>query len=138
MVEPVQLDLSQIDFPDVMDLRSAALFLGLSEQRVRTLAREEQIPASKTESGAWAFNKSDLETWKSTPRVRKSGGPRGEGKMYKVRVKYADLEKAKAALAEFGIELQPAYNYAKQAEYRKKRQSRLRAEKMAVAKAAKK
>ena len=117
-----QIDLSNVVFPDVMDLRTAAIYLGLSEMRVRTLAREEALPGEKDDSGAWQFIKDELDIFKETPRVRKAGGGRkqGEGKAWIIKVKYADLEGVKEALADFGIELQPRYNYAKQAEYRAK------------------
>lgn len=115
------IDTSQIKFPDEMDLRTASIFLGISEMRVRTLARQKALPASKDENGKWVFKKSDLQTFKDTPRARGGGGPRGEGKAWIINVKHADLEKVKAALAQFSIALQPRYNYAAQKAYRAKR-----------------
>lgn len=116
----MSIDLSKVQFPDVMDLRTAAIFLNISEMRVRTLARTGELKSSK-DDGKWAFKKADLEAYKNTPRARKSGGPRGEGKAFVINVKHADLEKVKGALKQFGIELQPRYNYAKMKEYRAKR-----------------
>lgn len=125
-----QIDLSNVVFPDVMDLRTAAIYLGLSEMRVRTLAREETLPGGKDESGTWQFTKNELDIFKETPRVRKGGGRKqGEGKAWIIKVKYADLEGVKEALANFGIELQPRYNYAKQAEYRAKKAAEAAAKK---------
>ena len=116
-----QIDLSKVVFPDVMDLRTASIYLGLSEMRVRTLARDEALKATKDGDGVWQFAKGDLDTFKVTPRTRKaSTKPRGEGKSFIIQIKYQDLEGVKEALADFGIELQPRYNYAKQAEYKAK------------------
>lgn len=116
-----QIDLSNVVFPDVMDLRTASIYLGLSEMRVRALARDESLTATKDEGGAWQFARTDLDAFKVTPRTRKaSTKPRGEGKAFIVKVRYQDLEGVKEALADFGIELQPRYDYAKQAEYKAK------------------
>jgi hypothetical protein len=114
-----QLDLSNIKWPDKMDLRTASIFLELSDMRVRTLAREETLPSTKDEEGNWVFALADLKAYKSTPHPRKGGGgggPRGEGKTWKIKVKFEDVEKVKAALAPFGIVLQPAYDAAKMKE----------------------
>jgi hypothetical protein len=111
------LDLSNVKWPEVMDLRTASFFLDLSEMRVRTLAREGGIPSSKDEEGNWAFKKADLQVYKDTPHVRKGGGggggPRADGKTWKIKVKFEDLEKVKAALGNFKIELKPAYDAEK-------------------------
>jgi hypothetical protein len=119
------IDLSNVKFPDKMDLRTAALFLNISEMRVRTLAREGTLKATKTggegETKKWEFTKSDLEAFKATPRERKAGGPRGEGKAWIVNVPHDKLEQTKNALKALGIELQPRYDVAKQTAYRKKR-----------------
>jgi hypothetical protein len=130
------IDLSKVQFPDQMDLRTASIFLGLSEMRVRALARSEELPGSKDASGAWLFTKAELTTFKNTPRTRKGGGggPRGDGKSWIIKVKFQDLEKVKEALAPFKIELKPRYDYAKQAAYRAKREAKLAAEKLAAKK----
>lgn len=116
-----QIDLSKVQFPDQMDLRTAAIYLGLSEMRVRTLAREESLKAHKDDAGTWVFKRADLDAFKTAPRVRKAGGPRGEGKLWIIRVKHTDFEAVKTFLASKGIELQPRYDYAKQAEYKAKK-----------------
>ena len=122
------LDISKLDFPDVMDLRTAAIFLQLSGTRVRSLARDEEIPASKNEAGHWQFNKAELEEYKKQPKVRKAGR-RGDGKLWQIRIKYKDLEEVKQVLMErWGIEVEPRYNYEKQKEYRAKRQAKEKAE----------
>lgn len=76
------VDTSKLSFPDLMDLRTAAMFLNVSEMRIRTLARTKVLVATKDpESKKWVFKKTDLEAWKNTPHVRGvSTGPRGEGK----------------------------------------------------------
>jgi hypothetical protein len=126
-----QIDLSQIKFPDVMDLRTAALYLGVSEMRIRTLARDEASGLKSTKDGAgkWQFTKKDLEAFKASPKTRKGGGgPRGEGKAWVINVNHADLEKVKAALKQFGIELQQRYNYEAMKKYRIARDAKMKAE----------
>jgi hypothetical protein len=134
--DPV-IDLSQINFPDQMNLRLAAVYLNLSEQRVRTLLRENKIPgAEKSESGAWVLTKAILDEFKQTHRSRGGGGRRGDGKLWQIRVKYENLADVREALGKFGIELEPRYNYERQKKYREERKKKQAAEK-AAAKAAK-
>lgn len=126
------IDLTKIQFPDVMDLRTASIFLEMSEMRVRTLARDGDIKATKTEDGTvakWSFKKADLEAFKATPRTRKATAQRGDGKAWIIHVKYEVIEKVKAALKPFSIELEPRYDYAHQKEYRIKRQAALKGSK---------
>jgi hypothetical protein len=133
--DPV-IDLSQINFPDQMNLRLAAVYLNLSEQRVRTLLREEKVPgAVKSDSGAWVLTKEGLDEYKETRKTRGGGTRRGDGKLWQIRVKYKDLEDVREALAEFDIELEPRYNYERQKAYREKRKKEQAAEKAAAAKA---
>ena len=124
-----QVDLSNVKFPDVMDLRSAALFLGVSEMRIRTLAKDPQsgLKAGKDENKKWSFKKSDLEAYKNTPRVRSAGGPRGDGKAWIINVPHAKLEQVKNLLKQQGVELQPRYDYEKMKAYRTKRDAALKA-----------
>lgn len=114
----VDLNVEALDFPDVMDLRTAALYLDLSEQRTRTLAKEGDIEAWKTESaGHWRFNKEDLDTYKAMPRTRKSGGFRGDRKYWRMQVEHTDLEEVTEFLAEtFDIEVEPMYAYERETE----------------------
>lgn len=118
-----ELGIDKNAFPAEMNLRLAAVYLNLSEQRVRTLARDETVPgATKDESGQWVFSKQGLNEYLTqAPKARGGGGPRGNSKKWVVDVKHADLDKVKAALKPFGIELEPRYNYQKQKEYRQKR-----------------
>jgi hypothetical protein len=135
--DPV-IDLSQINFPDQMNLRLAAVYLNLSEQRVRTLLREEKVPgAVKSDSGAWVLTKEGLDEYKETRKTRGGGTRRGDGKLWQIRVKYKDLEDVREALAEFDIELEPRYNYERQKAYREKRKKEQAAEKAAAAAKAK-
>ncbi len=111
----VGIDISQIDFPDIMDLRAAAVYLEVNEMRVRTLARDEELPgAHKTEAGHWRFVKSDLEEFKTTMGTRKGGYRRGDRKYWKIQVKHDDLEAVTEALAKFDIEVEPQYQYEKE------------------------
>lgn len=107
------LDLSKIQFPDMMGIREAALFLGKSEQYVRTLLRSKQLVGKNDESTdrQWQIRKVDLEAFKTREPKTRGGGQRGEGKAFVIKVKYADLPKVEAALKQLGIALQPRYTY---------------------------
>ena len=106
-----ELDISKLDFPDEMDLRTAAIYLQLSGMRVRTLAREGDIPAEKNDAGHWMFDKADLDEYKAKPKVRRRGR-RGDGKLWQIRIKYVDLEQVKQMLMDnFDIEVEPRYSY---------------------------
>lgn len=111
--EPQALDLSKVVWPDVMDLQTAALYVGVSAQYARQLAKKGDLKGTKGEGNQWAFKKSDLDVFKNTPRKRGGGGGgrRGDGKLYQIRVKYEHLEKVKTALGQFDIELEPRYKY---------------------------
>jgi hypothetical protein len=123
-----------LNFPDVMNLRLAAVYVDLSEQRLRTVAREGTVKGTKTEDGAWSFTKKDLDAYLEMKATQpRGGGRRGDGKLWIIRVKYENLEAVKAALEPFGIELQPRYNYQKQKEYREKRKKDKAAQKAAKA-----
>jgi hypothetical protein len=121
-----------LTFPDKMNLRLASVFIDMSEQRLRTLARENAIPgAAKDEGGNWVFTKEGLAEYNE---LRASGSTRkvavrGDGKAFVIRVKPQDLTDVKEFLATKEIELEPRYNYAKQREY----QARRKAEKAAQA-----
>jgi excisionase family DNA binding protein len=124
-----------VEFPDQMDLRLAAIYINVSEGRIRTLLREGTIQATKTDANKWVISKDVLDEYKTrapAPRAG-GGGTRGEGKAWVIKVPFAKLQAVKDALAPLAIELQPRYNYAKQKEY----QAKKKAEKAAAAKAGK-
>jgi len=124
-----QLDVSKISFPDPMTLRSAAIYLGLGEMRVRVLAREGVLKGTKDDKNQWAFKKADLEAFKATPRVRKAGGKASAaGKAWVIHVIPANYEKVVAALKPLGITLEPRYDYESQKAYRQKRAKALKAQ----------
>lgn len=122
-----QIDLSNVKFPDPMDLRTAALYLGISEMRIRTLAREGTVKGSKNDANQWQFKKADLDVYKTTPHVRKSGGASANGKAHVIHVTPANYEKVVAALKPLGIALEQRYDYAAQKAYRVKRAADLKA-----------
>lgn len=123
-----------LNFPDVMNLRLAAVYVNISEQRLRTVAREETVKGTKDENGAWSFTKEDLDAYLEKKATQpRAGGQRGDGKLWIIRVKYENLKGVKEALEPFGIELQPRYNYEKQKAYREKRKKQLAAEKAEAA-----
>jgi hypothetical protein len=124
-----------INFPDPMDLRMAALYIDVSETRMRSLLREGRIPAQKDESNRWVVTKADLDGYNATKGQRKvSAGPtrRGTGKFWLIQVSYEHLQEVKDALAPMGIELQPRYDYNKQREYQAKRKAAKAAPKTAA------
>jgi excisionase family DNA binding protein len=123
------VDLSNVKFPEQMDLRTAALYLGVSEMRIRTLAHQGGLKGVKDDGGKWLFSKVTLDGYKATPHVRKSGGGRvsAAGKAWVIHVKPADHEKVVAALKSMSITLEPRYDYAGQKEYRLKRAADLKA-----------
>ena len=123
------VDLSGVKFPEQMDLRTAALYLGVSEMRIRTLAREGELKGTKDEGNKWLFGKAVLDGFKATPHVRKSGGGRvsAAGKAWVIHVKPADYEKVLAALKPLGIILEARYDYVGQKEYRVKRAAAMKA-----------
>ena len=122
MMDQFDKAIANIDFPDPMDLRLAALYLNVGEQRMRNLLREERIKATKDESGRWVVAKADMDSYVETKGASR-GGPRGDGKLWVIRVKHENLQGVKDALAKFEVELQPRYNYAKQREYREKKKA---------------
>ena len=69
-MSPTKLDLSQIQFPDSMGIRDAALYTGMSEQYIRTMVRQTTLKASKNEAGEWEILKSTLDELMAQPRQR--------------------------------------------------------------------
>jgi len=130
MSEP--LDLSQVNFPDVMNIRMASIFLNLSEARIRALIRSEEISATMVDK-KWTMSIKDLTVFRDTPRIRKTSGPRGDGKLWVIRVPHGKLEAVKAMLAKEDIELAPRYNYEKQKAYQVKRKAALQEKALANA-----
>lgn len=130
------LDLSTVKFPDPMDLQEAAIYLQLSDMRIRALAREGDLKGIKDVDGKWSFKKADLDAFKATPRVRKAGGGKKvDGKAWVIHIKFDQFEKVKSFLAAQGINLEPRYNQdpVKQKAYRAKRAAAKKAEAKAEA-----
>lgn len=109
------IDISQIDFPKIMNLRTAAIFLEISESRVRTLAKDEELSSFKNEAGHWQFDKGDLTTFKENMGTRKGGYRRGDRKYWRVQIKHTDMEAVVADLAKYGIEVENMYQYERDA-----------------------
>ncbi len=57
------------DENDIVDVRKAAEFLGLHDDTLRRLARENKVPAFKV-GGVWRFRKSTLTQWAESQRQR--------------------------------------------------------------------
>lgn len=49
--------------PDLMTVKEAAEWLGLSAEHLRRLARQGKVPAVKAGSRPWRFYLTDLQTW---------------------------------------------------------------------------
>ena len=115
------LDISKINFPDQMNIRETALFLGVGEQRIRALVRSGELKSYPVEgSTAKVFHKNELVAFQNAPR--KAGGRKEgvAGKAYVIHVTGEKLAAVQNALKAQGIELEPRYNYAKMREYQKK------------------
>jgi hypothetical protein len=126
-----------IDYPDPMNLRLAALFIDVSEMRIRALLREGKIKASKDAEGRWSVTKADLNAYAATKGTRKATGERAEGKAWIIHVKAVNAKDVQAALDKFGIKLEPRYDYEKQKAYRTERAKKISAAKKAAATAPK-
>lgn len=125
-----------IDYPDPMNLRLAALFIDVSEMRIRALLREGKIKAGKDAEGRWQVTKADLKAYADTKGTRKAGGERAEGKAWIIHVKAPNANAVREALEKFGIKLEPRYDYEKQKAYRTLRAKKLAAAKKVAAPAA--
>jgi excisionase family DNA binding protein len=123
---------ANVDFPAVMDLRLASIYLNVSEGRIRTLLREGTIPSVKDDSGHWAVAKTELDKYQETKATTpRTGGAKGSGKTYLIKIPFAKMQAVKDALAKEGIELQPRYDYAKQKAYQAKTKAAKAAKKAA-------
>jgi hypothetical protein len=123
------LDISKLEFPDPMNIREASLYLSLGEQRVRTLHRENVIPADDS-TGKLLFSKKDLDAFKAQPR--KAGGTRKEGaagKAYVIHVTADKLAKVQEFLNGQAIQLENRYDYSKMRAYQQKRNAAKKAAK---------
>lgn len=112
----VGIDVSSIKFPKVMDLRTAAIYLEIGEMRVRTLARDEELPSHKNDAGHWRFNLEDLKAFKADMGTKRGGYRRGDRKFWRIQVKHEDLDAVIEVLKPFGIEVTPQYQYEKKEE----------------------
>jgi hypothetical protein len=120
-----------IDYPDPMNLRLAALYADVSEMRIRALLREGKIKAAKDAEGRWSVTKADLDAYRATKGTRKASGERAEGKAWVIHVKAVNFDAVTKALAPLGIKLEPRYDYEKQKAYRSERAKKIKAAKAA-------
>jgi len=133
-----QFAFDKAQFPSIMNLRLAAVYADVSEQRLRTLVREGTVPeAAKDDAGAWSFTKEGLDLYLAskgtTPRKGGGGKAHPAGKAWVIHVPAEKYQALKAALDTLGIVLEQRYDYAKQADYRVKRNIELKAKKQAAA-----
>jgi hypothetical protein len=117
------IDLSKITFPDQMNIREAALFLNIGEQRIRALSRSGELKVTKNGAGQNVYAKADLEAFRNLPRksgVRKEGAA---GKAYVIHVPAEQLVAVQDALSKLNVKLEQRYNYAAQKAYQAKRRA---------------
>ena len=58
---PLEVNVNEAN-NEIMDVRRAALFLGLTDATLRRLVREGQVPAKKV-GKAWRFHRGQLAEW---------------------------------------------------------------------------
>ncbi len=111
----------------LMNLREAAAYLGITDQRVRTVLREGRVEATKNEKGYWRVTQEALDAYNTSKGQRVSGE-----KSYVVRLDPEQKAWLELALADEGLEIEitPRYNYdpEKAKAYRLARQAKLAAE----------
>jgi len=113
--------------PELLTLRQAAAYLGVTDQRVRTILREGRVEATKNEKGYWRVTTEALDAYNVTKGTRQAGA-----KAYVFKADAEQLEAIQAAFEDAGLEvaIEPRYKYdpAKAKAYRL-----ARAEKQAAA-----
>lgn len=114
----------------LLNLREAAAYLEVTDQRVRTILREGRIVATKNEKGYWRVSKEELDKYNATKGSRRSGA-----KSYVFRASEEELATLQEFAAENGLDLgiKPRYKYdaGKAKAYRQKRKAQLATEKAA-------
>ena len=105
------IDVSKIDFPEVMTVWEAAVMSQSSEMRIRTLIRKGTLAAEAGEKGGYKIKKSDLQALIANPPARGGGGGgvRADGKAFVIHVKTAQLTAVTDFLKSQGIELELRY-----------------------------
>jgi hypothetical protein len=129
----------KIEYPQQLNIQLAALFLNMSEGRLRSLCRENKVPFTREDgdTGAFIFQLAELQKFAAEPKTRAAGtGTRKEGpagKAFMIHVTADKLQAVKKALGDVGIELEPRYDTAKQHAYQAKRKAEKAAAKAANA-----
>jgi excisionase family DNA binding protein len=92
----------------LLTLREAAAYLGVTDQRVRTLLREGRIEATKNEKGYWRVSPEALDAYNATKGQRTMGG-----KSFVFRANPEEFAALQMFVAEQGyeIEFSPRYKY---------------------------
>lgn len=114
---------------ELLTLREGAAYLGVTDQRMRTILREGRVEATKNEKGYWRLTTEALDDYNENKGRRLDGG-----KTWTIRlspeqhVALTDFIDANPIMA--GVELSERYNYdpAKAKAYRQKRKAQLAAE----------
>lgn len=123
-----QVEAVEQESDGLLTLREAAGYLGVTDQRVRTLLRTGRVNAVKNEKGYWRVTKDELDGYQDTKGQRTSGK-----KAYVVRLTPEQLtmfEDFVDAEEMEDIEFAPRYNYdpKKAKAYRLARAKKLAAE----------
>ncbi len=63
------------DIPEVMDIREASQYLGVSRETLYKYLNEEKIPAFKL-GNRWKFKKTVLDRWMESESTRREGTQR--------------------------------------------------------------
>lgn len=123
---------SATETPELLTLRQGAAYLGVTDQRMRTILREGRVEATKNEKGYWRVSPEVLDNYQATK------GRRSDGATAKV---VRLTEEQQAALEVFiaeqgweGVAFTNRYNYDpdKAKAYRQKRKAQLAEETAAL------
>lgn len=121
--------------PQLLTLREGAAYLGVTDQRMRTILREGRVDATKNEKGYWRVTPEVLDNYQSTKGRRLDGAKAWVARM---------TDEQKVVLEDFiaiqgegweEVVFAPRYNYdpEKAKAYRQKRKAQLAEETAAMA-----
>jgi excisionase family DNA binding protein len=128
-----QVEAVEKESDGLLTLREAAGYLGVTDQRIRTLLRTGRVPAQKNEKGYWRVATEALDKYNATKGQRTSGK-----KAYVAKLSPEQLEMLQALCEDEDelndVEFAPRYNYdpEKAKAYRLARAEKLAAEEAAA------
>lgn len=106
--QPQEEPTAQPQDDGLMNLREAAAYLNITDQRVRTVLREGRVKAGKNEKGYWRVSREALDAYSASKGQRQSGS-----KAYVIRLNPEEKVWLEEQLVEAGFEvaIEPRYNY---------------------------